>query len=96
MIHTKGLASHNSYAEQPKPQSHHPHEAVSDMLYHLHQVSDILYYEVLTNPVSPLLYSKTLNVPFHHATKDEVLVFSFTTDNGPRTVADLLDQLKSK
>lgn len=25
-----------------------------------------------------------------------MLVFSFTTDNGPRTVADLLDQLKSK
>ncbi|KAI3994122.1 hypothetical protein MKX01_012379, partial [Papaver californicum] len=90
------LTFHNSYAEQPKSQSDHPRQALSEMLYHCHQVSDILYYEVLTNPIPPLLYSKTLNVPFHHATKDEVLVFSFTIDDGPRTVADLLDQLKSK
>lgn len=38
----------------------------------LAQTSDILYYEVLDDPLQELQGFKTLKVDFHHATKDKV------------------------
>ncbi|RZC77831.1 hypothetical protein C5167_002018 [Papaver somniferum] len=57
--------------------------------------SNFLYYEVLTTPIQELPGSKTLNVTFRHAIKDEVFVCSITLPN-LITVGYMINELKKK
>ncbi|KAI3943983.1 hypothetical protein MKW92_011923 [Papaver armeniacum] len=57
--------------------------------------SNFLYYEVLTTPLQELPGSKTLNVTFRHAIKDEVYVRSITLPN-LITVGYMINELKKK
>ncbi|KAI3993827.1 hypothetical protein MKX01_002840 [Papaver californicum] len=57
--------------------------------------SDFLYYEVVTTPLQELPGSKTLNVTFRHAKKDEVFIRSITLPN-LSTVGYMISELKKK
>ncbi|KAI3877364.1 hypothetical protein MKX03_026421 [Papaver bracteatum] len=57
--------------------------------------SNFLYYEILTTPIQELPGSKTLNVTFRHAMKDEVFVRSITLPN-LITVGYMINELKKK
>ncbi|KAI3948714.1 hypothetical protein MKW92_039408 [Papaver armeniacum] len=57
--------------------------------------SNFVYYEVLTTPLQELPGSKTLNVTFRHAIKDEVYVRSITLPN-LITVGYMINELKKK
>ncbi|KAI3943982.1 hypothetical protein MKW92_011922 [Papaver armeniacum] len=59
------------------------------------QKSVFLYYEVLTTPLQELPGSKTLNVNFRHAVKDEVFIRSITLPN-QSTVGFMINELKKK
>ncbi|KAL9318045.1 hypothetical protein ACSQ67_014562 [Phaseolus vulgaris] len=91
------LTSHNCYSQQPKslPIKYQGVENLSDMLIHLNQISDILYYEILDIPLPELQSLKTLKIAFHLATKDEVVI---STVRLPKqsTVEDVLNDIKSK
>ncbi|KAJ1287845.1 hypothetical protein BS78_02G042300 [Paspalum vaginatum] len=91
------LTSHNCYSQQPKPQpiKYRGVERLQDMLIHYNQTSDILYYEVLDIPLPELQALKTLKVTYHHATKDEVSVYSIRLPKNS-TVGDVLNDIKSK
>ncbi|OMO94425.1 putative Ubiquitin carboxyl-terminal hydrolase [Corchorus olitorius] len=91
------LTSHNCYFQQPIP---HPIkyrgvEHLTDMLLHYNQTSDILYYEVLDIPLPELQGLKKLEVAFHHATKDEVVIHTIRLPK-QSTIGDALDDLKTK
>ncbi|XP_028119955.1 ubiquitin carboxyl-terminal hydrolase 12-like isoform X2 [Camellia sinensis] len=68
---------------------------LSDMLLHYNQTSDILYYEVLDIPLPELQGLKTLKVAFHHATKDEVVIYTIRLPK-QSTVGDVINDLKGK
>ncbi|XP_042505137.1 ubiquitin C-terminal hydrolase 13-like isoform X2 [Macadamia integrifolia] len=70
------LAPHDCFSKQPyfQPISYLAEERLSDMLVRLGQTSDILYYEVLDNPVPEYESLCTLIVAFHSAVKDEVVI----------------------
>ncbi|XP_047157668.1 ubiquitin C-terminal hydrolase 13-like isoform X2 [Vigna umbellata] len=91
------LTSHNCYSQQPKAQpiKYQGVENLSDMLIHLNQISDILYYEILDIPLPELQCIKTLKIAFHVAKKDEVVL---STVRLPKqsTVEDVLNDIKSK
>ncbi|THF96231.1 hypothetical protein TEA_010166 [Camellia sinensis var. sinensis] len=57
--------------------------------------SDILYYEVLDIPLPELQGLKTLKVAFHHATKDEVVIYTIRLPK-QSTVGDVINDLKGK
>ncbi|XP_020222198.1 ubiquitin carboxyl-terminal hydrolase 12 isoform X2 [Cajanus cajan] len=91
------LTSHNCYSQQPKPQpiKYQGVEHLSDMLIHLNQTSDILYYEILDIPLPELQCLKTLKIAFHLATKDEVVLSTIRLPK-QSTVEDVLNDIKSK
>ncbi|KAK7391559.1 hypothetical protein VNO78_19975 [Psophocarpus tetragonolobus] len=91
------LTSHNCYFQQPKPQpiKYQGVEHLSDMLIHLNQTSDILYYEILDMPLPELQCLKTLKIAFHFANKDEVVISTIRLRK-QSTVEDALNDIKSK
>ncbi|KAA8544396.1 hypothetical protein F0562_022408 [Nyssa sinensis] len=91
------LTSHNCYSRQPKPQpiKYRGVNHLSDMLVHYNQITDILYYEVLDIPLPELQGLKTLEVAFHHATKDEVVIHTIRLPK-QSTVGDVINDLKTK
>ncbi|KAK6126581.1 hypothetical protein DH2020_039692 [Rehmannia glutinosa] len=91
------LTPHNCYSQQPKPNpiKYRSVDHLLDMLVHYNQISDILYYEVLDIPLPELQCLKTLKVAFHHATKDEAIVFNIRLPK-PSTVGDVLNEIKAK
>ncbi|KAH0891231.1 hypothetical protein HID58_053660 [Brassica napus] len=94
------LTPHNCYSQQPKPQpiKYRGVDHLSDMLAHYNQVidtSDILYYEVLDIPLPELQGLKILNVAFHHASKDEVIIHTIRLPK-QSTVGDVINELKTK
>ncbi|GKV35063.1 hypothetical protein SLEP1_g43381 [Rubroshorea leprosula] len=91
------LTAHNCFSQQPKPQpiKYRGVDSLSDMLVCYNQASDILYYEVLDNPLPKLQCLKSLKVEFHHATKDEVIIH-FIRLPKQSTVGDVLKDLKTK
>mmetsp|Transcript_19656 Transcript_19656/g.42954 ORF Transcript_19656/g.42954 Transcript_19656/m.42954 type:complete len:1106 (-) Transcript_19656:700-4017(-) len=62
------LTAHNGYSQAPRPQpfKYYSVERLNDMLVHCHQMSDILYYEVLDIPLPELERLKILKVAFHN------------------------------
>lgn len=91
------LTSHSRYSQQPKPQPirYQGVDNLVDMLVHHNQTSDILYYEVLDDPLQELQGFKTLKVDFHHATKDKVVTHKIKLPK-QSTVDDVLKNLKTK
>nr|VDC93369.1 unnamed protein product [Brassica oleracea] len=91
------LTPHNCYSQQPKPQpiKYRGVDHLSDMLAHYNQTSDILYYEVLDIPLPELQGLKILNVAFHHASKDEVIIHTIRLPK-QSTVGDVINELKTK
>ncbi|KAM1109325.1 hypothetical protein EV1_008836 [Malus domestica] len=93
------LTAHNCYSQQPMPQpiKYQGVEHLTEMLTHYNQSSDILYYEVLDIPLPELegLGLKTLKIAFHHATKDEVGIYSIILPK-QSTVGDVINVLKTK
>ncbi|KAL5568695.1 hypothetical protein UlMin_025270, partial [Ulmus minor] len=91
------LTSHNYYSQQPKPQpiKYRGLYHLSDMLLHYNQTSDILYYEILDIPLPELQDLKTLEVAFHHATRDEVVIHTVRLPK-QSTVGDVINDLKTK
>ncbi|XP_024631332.1 ubiquitin carboxyl-terminal hydrolase 12 isoform X5 [Medicago truncatula] len=92
------LTSHNCYSQQPKPQpiKYRGVDHLSEMLVHYNQASDILYYEVLDIPLPELQNLKTLKIAFHHDAKDEVSTVMIIRLQKHSTVADVINDLKSK
>ncbi|XP_043693364.1 ubiquitin C-terminal hydrolase 12-like [Telopea speciosissima] len=68
---------------------------LSEMLVHDNQISNILYYEVLDNPLPELDSSRTLKFAFHSAVTDEVADFCETLPKYTK-VGELLAKLKAK
>ncbi|TQE10835.1 hypothetical protein C1H46_003535 [Malus baccata] len=93
------LTAHNCYSQQPMPQpiKYQGVEHLTEMLTHNNQSSDVLYYEVLDIPLPELerLGLKTLKIAFHHATKDEVGIYSIILPK-QSTVGDVINELKTK
>ncbi|KAK4777741.1 hypothetical protein SAY87_017928 [Trapa incisa] len=91
------LTSHNCHSQQPETQPIMSTgvERLSDKLVHDNQASDILYYEVLDNPLPELGDLKILEVSFHNAGKDEVITHTIRLPK-QCTVGDLLNDLRTK
>ncbi|KAI3991328.1 hypothetical protein MKX01_034647, partial [Papaver californicum] len=83
------LTLQNPYFQHPKSQ---PDKSVAISY---NEKSDFLYYEVVTTPLQELPGSKTLNVTFRHAIKDEVFIRSITLPN-LSTVGYMINELKKK
>ncbi|KAI3866554.1 hypothetical protein MKX03_014825 [Papaver bracteatum] len=91
------FTANNPYSQQPISDAikYRGVNHLSEMLTHYHRTSDILYYEVLDIPLPELEGLKTLEVAFHHATKDDVVVHSIRLPK-QSTVGDLINDLKTK
>lgn len=91
------LTSHNCYSQQPKPQPirYRGVEHLSNMLNHLNQTSDILYYEILDIPLPEFQCLKSLKIAIHLATKDEVVISTIRLPK-QSTVEDVLNDIKPK
>nr|GEX04170.1 ubiquitin carboxyl-terminal hydrolase 12-like isoform X2 [Tanacetum cinerariifolium] len=91
------LASHNWCTEKPQrePIKYRGVGHLSDMLTLYNQTSDILYYEVLDIPLPELEGSKTLDVTFHDATKNKVVIHTIRLPK-KSTVEDVINDLKTK
>ncbi|KAL3338231.1 hypothetical protein AABB24_030400 [Solanum stoloniferum] len=91
------LTSHNYYSQQPKPQPirYRGVDRLTEMLSHYHQLTDILYYEVLDIPLPELQGLKTLKVTYYHSAKDEVTIHTIRLPK-QSTIGDVLNDLKTK
>ncbi|KAL3620230.1 ubiquitin carboxyl-terminal hydrolase 13 [Castilleja foliolosa] len=91
------LTSHNTFHQQPNPQSvkYRGVDNLLDMLLHCNQTSDILYYEILDMPLPELQCLRTLQVAFRNATNHEIEIHNIRV---PRegNVSDVLDDLRLK
>ncbi|CAM0883473.1 unnamed protein product [Alopecurus aequalis] len=91
------LTQHNPYSGQPKPHyiKYRGLDHLLDMLHHVNQTSDILYYEILDIPLPELQGLITLRVAFHHATSSEVQTHVIRLPKG-NIFSDLTEDVKSK
>ncbi|KAI3951352.1 hypothetical protein MKW92_031050 [Papaver armeniacum] len=91
------FTTNNPYSQQPISEAikYQGVNHLSEMLIHYHRTSDILYYEVLDIPLPELEALKTLEIAFHHATKDDVVVHSIRLPK-QSTVGDVINDLKTK
>ncbi|XP_026420599.1 ubiquitin carboxyl-terminal hydrolase 12-like [Papaver somniferum] len=91
------LFRHDCYSPQAKPQAirYQGFDHLSEVLIQYNRTTDILYYEVLDIPLPELERLKTLEVAFHHATKDDVVVHSIRLPK-QSTVVDVINDLKTK
>ncbi|KAL5568701.1 hypothetical protein UlMin_025276, partial [Ulmus minor] len=82
---------------QPGSSEHFRYPDVPSFLEYVYnrQTSDILYYEILDIPLPELQDLKTLEVAFHHATKDEVVIHTVRLPK-QSTVGDVINDLKTK
>ncbi|RZC81910.1 hypothetical protein C5167_044485 [Papaver somniferum] len=93
---TKIRLFRENFYSRPQPIRYQGFLRLSHILMnHFNQPTDILYYEVLDIPLPELEGLKTLNVAFHHATKDDKVVHSIRFPE-QSTVGDLLNDLKTK
>ncbi|KAI3924447.1 hypothetical protein MKW98_032648 [Papaver atlanticum] len=90
---TKRIASHLGLDDPRHPKSQPIRDKSVAISYN--EKSNFLYYEVLTTPMQELPGSKTLNVTFRHAMKDEVFVRSITLPN-LITIGYMINELKKK
>ncbi|PWA58335.1 ubiquitin carboxyl-terminal hydrolase 12 [Artemisia annua] len=59
------------------------------------ETSDILYHEVVDIPLPEMRHLKTLEVAFHHATTNEVVIYTIRLPK-QSTVGDVINYLKTK
>ncbi|KAK4388214.1 Ubiquitin carboxyl-terminal hydrolase 13 [Sesamum angolense] len=90
------LTSHNIYSQRPKahPIRYRGVENLLQMFMH-HQLSDILYFEVLDIPLPELQKLRILKLAFSYAAKTELETHSIRLPK-ESTVGDMLEHLKDK
>eukprot|EP00238_Polyblepharides_amylifera_P000665 CAMPEP_0196572050 /NCGR_PEP_ID=MMETSP1081-20130531/2168_1 /TAXON_ID=36882 /ORGANISM="Pyramimonas amylifera, Strain CCMP720" /LENGTH=1108 /DNA_ID=CAMNT_0041889233 /DNA_START=195 /DNA_END=3521 /DNA_ORIENTATION=- len=91
------LTGHNGYSHAPRP---HPFkfyqtESLHDMLTHCHQLSDIMYYEVLDIPLPELERLKILKLNYHNK-KTELVCDQVVRMPKESCVEHVLDHLKTQ
>ncbi|KAI3914507.1 hypothetical protein MKW92_004446 [Papaver armeniacum] len=93
---TKIRLFHENFSSRPQPIMYQGFLRLSHIfMSHYNPAPDILYYEVLDIPLPELEGLKTVNVAFHHATKDDKVFHSIRLRK-KSTVGDLLNDLKTK